>query len=200
MKHVRWMVVALACLTLIGYSAAQSVDAYIGAGAVLAKAGPSGAPKLSGGTYLNAGGDLIFLPHNLGIGAQVQWRASQTAYINPDGSLVGLRPVLYTFNLVWEPVPTGVSIRPDFSVGIGAENLRTYNGFISCGTFTGCTNHLSTNHFAFHAGVGLKVYWGEHLFLRPALDYYHIRSNDPFGVPTAWQVGLSLGYTLGPSQ
>lgn len=195
MKHVRWMLIALACLTLIGFSAAQSVDAYIGAGTLLTKAGPSGVPKLGGGTYLNAGGDLIFLPHNLGIGAQVQWRASQSQYFG-----VGSRPVLYTFNLVWEPVPTGVSIRPDFSVGIGAENLRFYTGFFSCGTFTGCTNHQSNNHFAFHVGAGLKVYWGEHIFLRPAIDYYRIHNNIQYGVPTAWQVGLSLGYTLGPSQ
>lgn len=199
MKHVRWMLVALACLTLIGFSAAQSVDAYIGAGTLLTKGAQDGLPKLGGGTYLNAGGDLIFLPHNLGIGAQVQWRASQSLYQN-FGNPVGLRPVLYTFNLVWEPVPVGVGVRPDISVGIGAENLRVYNGFFSCGTFTGCTNHQSNNHFAFHAGLGLKIYWGEHIFLRPAVDYYHVRNNVQFNVPTAWQVGLSLGYTLGPSQ
>lgn len=195
MKYTRWMVALAACLAMVGFAAAQSVDAYVGLGTLLTKASPSGVPKMGGGAYLNAGGDFIFLPHDLGIGAQVQWRASQSDYFG-----VGARPVLYTFNLVWDPVPTGLRFRPDISVGIGAENLRLYQGIFTCGSFTGCTNHQSSNHFAFHAGLGLKVYWGQHLFLRPALDYYHIHDNTEYDVPTAWQVGLSLGYTLGPSQ
>ncbi|MGH9466698.1 MAG: outer membrane beta-barrel protein [Terriglobales bacterium] len=194
MKTNRWLLLAAAVLMLAGFCAAQSVDAYLGMGTLLTSAGPSGVPKLGGGAYLNAGGDVIFLPHNLGVGAQVQWRASQTDYFG-----VGERPVLYTFNLVWEPIPMGASIRPDISVGIGAENLRFYSGTFTCGSFTGCTNHTSSNHFTLHAGIGVKIYWGGHLFLRPAVDYYHIDSNTEFGVNSAWQAGLSLGYSLGPT-
>ncbi len=180
-------------------SFAQSVDAYIGLGTLMTKASSQadfGVPKLGGGAYLNAGGDLIFLPHNLGLGAAVQWRASQSDFFGQ-----GLRPVLYSFNLAWEPVPPGVSVRPDFAVGFGAENLRFYNGSYTCGVFS-CSDHTSINHVLLHAGVGLKIYWGEHLFLRPAVDYYNVRHNyidQAPEVPSAWQAGISIGYTLGPS-
>lgn len=201
MKTIRWIVVAAACLMMAGLTVAQSVDAYLGLGTLITKASPLaqfGVPKLGGGAYFNAGGDIIFLPHNLGLGAQVQWRASQMDYFGQ-----GLRPVFYTFNLAWEPVPTGVSLRPDFNIGFGAENLRVYSGGYTCGVFS-CSNHTSDNHLVLHAGVGLKIYWGEHLFLRPGVDYYNIRHNfsntgPDFEIPAAWQAGISIGYTLGPS-
>ncbi len=194
MKIFRWVVLAAVCLTWTSFSFGQSVDAFFGFNALVTKAGPSGVPKLGGGLYPNVGGDLIFLPHCLGIGAQVAWRGSQANYFG-----VGERPVFYTFNLVWEPVATGFSLRPDFSVGFGAENLRFYQGVLNCGAFTGCSNHTSSNHLVLHAGFGLKVYLSEHIFLRPSVDYYNIHNNVEFAVPNAWQVGVSIGYTLGPS-
>ncbi|HEY8055864.1 MAG TPA: outer membrane beta-barrel protein [Terriglobales bacterium] len=193
MKHFRWLIPAL-CLLCSTFAVAQSVDAYLGAGTLITKSGQNGIPTLGGGTYLNAGGDLIFLPHGLGFGAQATWRASQTNYFG-----VGARPVFYSFDGIWQPVPPGIWIRPDFKLGIGAENLRYYQGVLSCGTFTGCTNHSSSNHFVLHAGIGVKFYFTDHLFLRPAVDYYNIRHNFDYGVPSAWQAAISLGYTLGPS-
>ncbi|MGH9486971.1 MAG: hypothetical protein ACRD04_05205 [Terriglobales bacterium] len=206
MKSTRWVLLVAVCISLAGFSWGQSVDAYLGLGTLITGPSPlasEGVPKLGGGAYLNAGGDIIFLPHNLGLGAQVQWRASQADYFG-----LGARPVLYSFNLMWEPVPVGVSVRPDFAIGVGADNFRVYQGVETCGTFTGCTDHQSENHFLFHVGVGLKVYWGQHLFLRPAVDYYDIHDNYVFGSagtgapepPSAWQAGISIGYTLGPSQ
>jgi len=193
-KHVRWSLIALACLLWAGLCPAQSVDAFIGFNTLITKAGPQGPPKLGGGFYPSVGGDLIFLPHGLGVGAQVAWRASQQNYFG-----VGARPVFYTFNAVWNPVAPGAVFRPDLAVGIGADNLRIYQGIITCGSFTGCTNHTSNNHLILHAGAGVKVYFSEHLFLRPSVDFYNIKNNQEYGVPAAWQVGLALGYTLGPS-
>ncbi|HUX66279.1 MAG TPA: hypothetical protein VMV31_02190 [Terriglobales bacterium] len=190
MKIFRWVVLAAVCLTWTSFSLGQSVDAFFGFNALVTKAGPSGVPKLGGGLYPNVGGDLIFLPHGLGIGAQVAWRGSMTSY--------NVRPVFYTFNLVWEPVAPGFSVRPDIAVGFGAENLRIYTGALNCGYF-GCNNHSSSNHLVLHAGFGLKVYLSDHIFLRPSVDYYNIHNNVEFAVPNAWQVGVSIGYTLGPS-
>ena len=190
MKIFRWAVLAAACLMMTSFSFGQSVDAFFGFNTLVTKAGPSGVPKLGGGLYPNVGGDLIFLPHGLGIGAQVAWRGSMTSF--------NVRPVFYTFNLVWEPVGPGFSVRPDIAVGFGAENLRIYTGALNCGSF-GCINHSSSNHLVLHAGFGVKVYLGEHIFLRPAVDYYNIHNNVEFAVPSAWQVGVSIGYTLGPS-
>ena len=195
MKNLRWTVLALACLIWAGAASGQSVDAFFGFGTLITGRAQNGVPKLGGGLYPQAGGDIIFLPHGLGVGAQVAWRGSQQNYFG-----VGTRPIYYTFNLVWEPVAPGGSLRPDFEVGVGAQSLRVYSGQLSCGTFTGCTNYATNNHFVAHAGIGLKIYWGEHLFLRPAVDYYNIRHNFEYGVPAAWQTGLSIGYTLGPTR
>lgn len=194
MKNFRWIMLLAACFAFAALAPAQSVDAFFGFNTLLTKSSQSGVPKLGGGLYPNAGGDLIFLPFNLGIEAQVAWRASQSNYFG-----VGLRPVFYDFGLAWEPVKPGAIIRPDFGVGFGAENLRFYQGTLSCGTFS-CTNHTSSNHLLLTANAGLKVYLGEHIFLRPGLYFYNIRHNgaDLF-VPSAWQVGLAIGYTLGPS-
>ncbi|MGH9393770.1 MAG: hypothetical protein ACRD1E_06335, partial [Terriglobales bacterium] len=82
-----------------GLCLGQSVDAFIGFNTLITKAGPNGVPKLGGGFYPSVGGDLIFLPHGLGVGAQVTWRGRQTNYFG-----VGERPVFYTFNMVWNTV------------------------------------------------------------------------------------------------
>lgn len=196
MKLFRWIALATACLALAVFAPAQSVDAFFGFNTLVTRASQQGVPKLGGGLYPNAGGDLIFLPFNLGIEAQVSWRASQSNYFG-----VGLRPVFYNFGLAWEPVKPGSAIRPDFGIGLGAENLRQYQGILTCSGFTGCTNHSSTNHLLLSANAGLKVYISEHIFLRPSVYFYNIRHNtrDFPDVPTAWQVGLAIGYTLGPS-
>jgi len=173
---------------------AQSVDAFVGFNTLVTKTYSNGFPKLGGGLYPSFGGDLIFF-HGFGIGAQVAFRAAQANYF---GNTV--RPILYDFNIVWEPVPSGARIRPDLALGIGADSLRVYQGFFNCGTFTGCTNYASTNHFILHAALGVKVYVTDHIFLRPAVDYYNIRHDNEYLVPSAWQVGIALGYTLGPSQ
>ena len=194
-KVYRCCLLAVLGMLLATAATAQSVDAFFGFNTLITGTGPNGVPKMGGGFFPNAGGDLIFLPHNLGIGMQVAWRGSQQNFLG-----VGARPILYTFNLVWEPSSTQSSLRPDFAIGFGSQNLRFYQGTFTCTTFGGCVNYVSSKHLLLHAGVGLKYYLSEHIFLRPAVDYYNIRHNVEYGVPAAWQVGVSIGYTLGPSQ
>ncbi|MGH9417586.1 MAG: hypothetical protein ACRD01_13265 [Terriglobales bacterium] len=194
MKHLRYLAVIAACLFCASFALGQSVDAFLGFNALLTKSPNNGAPKLGSGLFPSAGGDIIFLPHGIGFGAQVAWRASQTDFFGE-----GVRPIMYSFNLAWEPIAPGFKFRPDFSIGAGAESLRFYQGVYTCGAFTGCSDYTSSNHGMLHAGVGLKVYFTDHLFLRPALDFYTVRHNFEFDVPNAWQTGIAIGYTLGPS-
>lgn len=194
MKKIRWAMLAAVCLMWASFAGAQSVDAFLGFNTLITAAGPNGVPKLGGGFYPTVGGDLMFLPHGLGVGVQVAWRASQANYFQ-----VAERPIFYTFNLVWQPAAPGARVRPDFAVGFGAQSLRFYQGTYTCSAFTGCTNYTSSNHIVLHAGVGVKFYLTDHIFLRPAVDYYNIHNNIEFGVPSAWQTGIAIGYTLGPT-
>ncbi len=198
MKTLRWTLIPAACLLASSLCLGQSVDAFLGFNTMLTSQNAgytaNGVPKLGSGFYPSVGGDLIFLPHNLGISAQVAWRGGMMNYGG-----YGLRPIFYDFNLAWEPVAPGSTIRPDFAIGFGAESLRFYTGQYTCTFIGGCTNYTSSNHFMLHAGVGVKIYLTEHIFLRPAVDYYNVRHNIEFGVPSVWQTGISIGYTLGPS-
>ena len=198
MKIFRWTLVPALCLLATSFCLGQSVDAFFGFNGLFsgqnAALAANGVTKLGGGFYPSVGGDLIFLPHNLGISAQVAWRGS---LMNYGG--YGLRPIFYDFNLAWEPVAPGSTIRPDFNVGIGAESLRLYTGQYTCNFLSGCTNYSSNNHFMQHVGVGVKIYVTQHIFLRPAVDYYHIDNNAEFGINSVWQAGIGVGYTLGPS-
>jgi hypothetical protein len=110
-----------------------------------------------------------------------------------------VRPLYYNVNLVWQPIPPGIPVRPDFEVGFGAQSLRYYTGTYICSAFGGCSNYVSSNHLALHAAAGLKIYITQHIFIRPAVDFYNIRHNYEYGIPAAWQPGISIGYTLGPS-
>lgn len=194
MKQLRYVAVLAVCLGFASFGLGQSVDAFLGFNTLLSSANATGGPKLGSGFYPSAGGDLIFLPHGLGLGAQVAWRGSMSDFFGE-----GVRPIMYSFNLAWEPIAPGIKFRPDVMIGAGAESLRFYTGQYTCSAFTGCTDYTSSNHGMLHAGVGLKVYVTDHIFLRPALDLYVVRHNYEFTAPQAWQTGISIGYTLGPS-
>ena len=199
MIKIRWAGLTAALALLMGLATpalapAQSVDAFLGFNTLVTGTSANGLPKLGGGLFMNAGGDIIFLPHNLGVGMQVAWRAKQELYA---GAVV--RPLYYDLNLVWQPVAPGSAIRPDFELGFGAQSLRFYTGTYSCSTFGGCSDYVSSNHLMLHAAVGVKVYITQHIFIRPALDFYNIRHNYEYGVPSAFQPGISIGYTLGPT-
>ncbi|MGH9482476.1 MAG: hypothetical protein ACRD1L_10355, partial [Terriglobales bacterium] len=193
-KIIRWVALAAACLSWASFSMGQSVDAFLGFNTLITAARTDGTPKMGGGLYPSVGGDLIFLPHNLGVSGQVAWRGGQANYLG-----LNVRPIFWNFNLMWQPVPPGVKIRPDLAVGIGSQSLRVYTGNFTCGTFTGCTNYFTSSHLLLHAGLGVKVYLTDHIFLRPAVDWYNIRHNVEYQVPNAFLVGMAIGYTLGPS-
>lgn len=199
MKKIRLALVLGFVLGLASMASAQSVDAYFGFNALMAAHTPN-LPYLGGGTYLNVGGDLLWW-HGLGIGAEATWRASQAFYITPpsatgqQGFEAPFRPVLYDFNAVWEPA-SAPWVTPFIEAGVGAASFRFYTPYYSCGYFSGCTNYQSSNHLMFHLGVAANFYITNHIFIRPMANLYLIRHDYEFGVSSAREFGVAIGYSL----
>lgn len=199
MKKIRLALVLGFVLGLASMASAQSVDAYFGFNALMA-AHTSNLPYLGGGTYLNVGGDLIWW-HGLGIGAEATWRASQALYIEAPPAPgqqffeAPVRPVLYDFNAVWEPA-SAPWVTPFIEAGIGVASFRFYSAQYTCSYFSGCTNYSSANHFMFHLGVAANFYLTDHIFIRPMANLYLIHNDREFGVGSAREFGVAIGYSL----
>ena len=193
--------VLLLCLLLlftVGSSFAQGGDIAFGASG-LTSASPSSfdinsgnffAPTMGGGTYLGFSGDFL-LRHHVGVEGEIQWRAHQNLYQGYQP----YRPLFFDFGGIWAE-RFGKFIGLEASAGIGAEDLRFYNNFYTCG-FTGCTNYTSSNHFMGAFGGGIKLYPTHNIFIRPELRYYAIRNNVEFAGNNALRAGISIGYTFG---
>ncbi len=144
------------------------------------------------GTYLSFGGNLLFW-HDLGLNAEVTWRATRSRY---DFGLFGTapyRPLFYDFNAVYSPKFNRIS--PELMAGIGAESLRIYSGQYTC--YYTCTNYTTTNHFAGHFAGGLKLYVKGGLFVRPEAHVYLVRNNQEFNGSMIGRYGASIGYSFG---
>jgi hypothetical protein len=186
-----------ALMTLAGAARAQQMDLAFGMGTVSAPATKIDSqgflrPSLRGGAYPSFGGDFIFYKGQLGINGEVAWRASRSFYAGDPTQ--PYRPLFYDFNAIWTQRYGRVS--PEAMAGIGAESIRIYTPFVSCGSF-GCTNYVSSNHFLGHFGGGLKFYVFGNLFLRPEIHLYLVNNNNEFSSAHAVRYGLSIGYTLG---
>jgi hypothetical protein len=175
----------------------QQVDIFLGGGTLMSSSNSnSGLPAEKGGTYLNLGGDAVFLRHRLGINIETAWRASQGVYIS---GIENYRPILTDFNLLYQP-HLGKKAGLDLMAGIGAGDTRFYAPGPSC---SGCVNYVSTDHFMEHLGGGIRYYVWHHVFVRPEIHYYHIQSNNnlnnngAFSSNNVFRVGASIGYTLG---
>lgn len=197
MKALRLTIVMACVLALGAMASAQSVDAYFGFNTLTAKHSDL-FPYMGGGFFPSVGGDLILFNSafvgSWGVGAEVAWRGKQTVYTN-GGFSAPVRPILYDFNLVWEPIALP-HITPWVEAGVGAESLRVYSPFFTCGAFTGCTNYTSTNHLLGHLAVGARLYVTDHIFIQPDAHLYVIRHNFEFGVPNVRRFGIAIGYTL----
>lgn len=180
---------------------AQEFDAAFGFGTVTSKAGSTDSsgnvfPTLSGGLYPSFSG-IVLLKRHIGFGGEVAWRAHQNIYSGAQGNfgiVQPYRPLFYDFNAVYGR--TYKKFGADVMAGIGGEDLRFY-GVLNCG-FTGCTNYVSSNHFAGHFGADVRIYvWG-HLFVRPEAHYYVIHNNQEFNNANAARFAVSIGYSFMP--
>lgn len=181
-------------------SSDQQADFFIGGGTLLSSAPTANndfLPAERGGTYINIGGDAIFLRHRLGINVESAWRATQGTYI---AGVENYRPILTDFNLLWQP-RLGKKVGLDVMGGIGAGATRYYSPGPSC---SGCSNYVSSDHFMEHLGGGVRFYVWNHVFVRPEINYYHIQNNNTeidngFSSNNVVRVGASVGFTLGGS-
>ena len=200
MKKLSLLVASFCLFFLLGSTAqAQQFDLSFGVGTLVAPSSsavpltPSGPlvaqQSLSGGAYPTFGLDFIFY-HNLGIGFNVAWRASQGLY----QGFQPYRPFLYDVGAVYAP-PLGKRAQLELSAGIGAESIRFYTPVVSC-SFTGCTNFVSSNHFLGQFGGAVRLYVTPKIFIRPEAHLYLINNNIEFSSSRTTRVGVSIGYSF----
>lgn len=149
------------------------------------------APTMGGGTYLNFNGDFL-IRHHLGVQGEIAWRAHQNLYQGYQP----YRPLFYDFGGVWAS-RFGKFFGAELNAGIGAESIRFYNNYYTCGYISGCTNYTSSNHFMGAFGGGLKLYPTHNFFIEPNARLYLIHNNVEFAGGHAVRAGISIGYTFG---
>jgi len=183
--------VASFCLIFLGSVAhAQQFDLTFGMGTVVAPGTNSaGQQTIGGGAFPNFGVDFLFY-HNLGIGFNASFRASQNLY----QGFQPFRPFFYDVDAVYAP-PLGKRAQAEFSAGIGAESVRFYTPFVNC-SFVGCTNFVSSNHFLGQFGAGLRMYVTRSFFIRPEAHFYMVHNNVEFSSSQATRLGISIGYSF----
>jgi Outer membrane protein beta-barrel domain len=192
------ILLSFACAAVTTFSNvahAQKIDLAFGISTVDAPGASNGngtdhlPVSLTGGTYPGFSGDVLFF-HNLGIGAEVYWRASQSD--NYLGSGFNYRPLFYDINAVYAPKLASHTYL-ELVGGIGALSTRFYTGTVCNGT---CTNYQSSNHFDADFGAGLKLYPTRNFFIRPEGRIYLINNNVDFSSNHATRYGVSIGYTF----
>ena len=129
-----------------------------------------------GGVFGTFGGGVMLNGH-FGVGAEMSLRFTQGNYAG-----AGYRPIFYDFNGLWTPSLGEKHIVPEIQAGFGGVDLRFYGGQQYCDPYTGfCSNFAgSSNHLQLHAGLGLRIFVKDHIFVRPAFDYHWVRNLNEF--------------------
>jgi hypothetical protein len=192
LKKILLCVASFCLVCFLGSTAqAQQFDLSFGVSALTGPdTTPDGIPTIGGGAYPNFGVDFIFF-HNLGVGFNAAFRAKQNLYLG----FQPFRPFFYDVDAVYAP-PLGKRAQAELSAGIGAESLRFYTPFLTCGTFTGCTNFVSSNHFLGQFGAAMRFYVTPRIFIRPEAHIYLVRNNVEFSGSRATRFGVSIGYSF----
>jgi hypothetical protein len=189
-KKLSFLVVAFALICLLGSPAhAQQFDLSFGVSGLTAPASTDTLQTIGGGAYPTFGLDFLFY-HNLGIGFNASFRASQNLF---EG-FQPFRPYFYDVDAVWAP-PLGKRAQAELSAGIGVESIHFYTPTFQC-SFTGCTNFVSSNHFLGQFGAGLRLYVTNRIFIRPEAHIYVVRNNVEFSGSHANRFGVSIGYSF----
>jgi hypothetical protein len=199
------ILLSFACAALAAFSnfaQAQKIDIAFGVSTTIAPSasfvdGVESAPSLTGGAFPGFSGDFLFF-HNLGVGAEVFWKASS---VGCSESICGVdsgityRPVFYNFNAVYSP-KLASHVYLELVGGVGALDTHysacTLSG-VSCG---GSQLISSSDHFDVDAGGGIKLYLTRGFFVRPEARFYWINNNTDFSANHATRVGASIGYTF----
>lgn len=177
-------------------ASAQQIDVALAGGSVSSPGANATtlAPSLRGGTFIGFNGDVLF-HGNLGVQAEINWRASQGNY----AGVYPYRPLFYDFNAIYAR-RFSKKVGAEVLGGIGAESLRFYQGAYNCDYYGNCTNYVSSNHFMVDFGGGVRAYVWHNLFVRPEMRFYIVHNNVEFSSDYVVRYGASIGYTFGGSQ
>jgi hypothetical protein len=191
LRKLSFLLVVFALILSLGSPAhAQQFDLSFGVSGLTGPSSTATLQTVGGGAYPTFGLDFLFY-HNLGVGFNASFRASQNLY----QGFQPFRPFFYDVDAVYGP-PLGKRAQAELSAGIGAESIRFYTPFLTCGTFTGCTNFVSSNHFLGQFGAGLRLYVTNRVFIRPEAHLYLVRNNFEFSGSRATRYGVSIGYSF----
>jgi hypothetical protein len=191
LKKLSFLVTAFALIFLMGSPAhAQQFDLSAGVSGLTAPSSNASVQTIGGGAYPTFGLDFLFF-HNVGVGFNAAFRAKQNLYQGEQP----FRPFFYDVDAVYAP-PLGKRAQLELSAGIGAESVRFYTPFLNCGTLTGCTNFVSSNHFLAQFGAGIRLYVTPKIFIRPEAHLYEVHNNFEFSGSRATRFGVSIGYSF----
>jgi len=192
------LLLTFACVMLAACSSfayAQKVDLAFGvntttAPAAISSDGQEIIPSLTGGAYPGFSFDALVF-HNMGVGFEFFWKASQGNYADQG---FGYRPLMWNINGVYSP-KLASHVYLELDGGIGALSTRYYTGTV-CGIYT-CSNYVSSNHFDGDFGGGIKLYPVGGFFVRPEARVYVINNDTDFNTNHFARYGVSIGYTFG---
>lgn len=179
---------------------AQEVAAYWGFGSAYDSSNGSQIETFSDGTlyrtpglggFFMTAGASVFVSKQVGIGADLSWRATQ-------GDYAGLqyRPSIYSFDGIYRPAKWSTKRRePEFRAGLGGARVRySFDDQAACNQIPGCPD---STHFQVHLAAAMRWYVTDHIFLRPALDVHYVNNLSEFGNNWVPQYSVGVGYSFG---
>jgi len=177
---------------------AQQIDVAFGGGSLYSSGSSFNAgtflPGEGGGAFIGFNGDVL-IRGNLGVQAEVNWKASQGLY----GGQVPYRPLYYDFNVIYACRFTRY-VGAEALAGIGAESIRFYQNGYSCDFYGNCINYVTSTHFMGDFGGGIRFYPYGNFFVRPEMRLYLVNNNLEFSSNHPVRYGVSIGYTFGGSK
>jgi hypothetical protein len=136
-------------------------------------------------------GASVFFSKHIAVGGEIAWKPQPADYAG-----IQYRPTFYTFDAIYRPTK-GSSKRfaPDLSAGLGGARLTFFpNDPVSCAQVPGCP---ASAHFQQHLGAAARWYLLDYLYLRPAMDVYHVDNYREFGSAWAPHYSVGVGFSVG---
>ena len=177
---------------------AQQVDAYFGMGTAQAKSngqpldtadGPAKAPRLTG-PFADLGIN-VFLNRQFGVGWAASWRWSSGDY----GDLK-YDTTFQTFDAIFQPSALHTRrVAPEIRAGIGFDKVHfQFDNPAPCDQVSGCPD---SHFFLAHMAGAARLYFNDHIFVRPALDVCYLRNFHLCGSNWVPRYSFSIGYSFG---
>jgi opacity protein-like surface antigen len=194
-KLARTLSVFALLLFFSSFAHSQQFDVAIGGGTLFSTKNITASeaylpPSEKGGVYPSVSIERIFQNH-YGYSAELAYRYDQGFYNNYQH----FRPVMYDLNAVYAP-RLGKKMTADLTGGVGGETVLFYPATGNC-NYVGCSTHLDSNHFLFHAGAGIRYALWRRVFVRPEANYYRIVNNTvEFHSDNVLRLGASIGITF----